>query len=94
LAFCNKCINFHLVAFRDGCSWVNTARRIGDVPELFHPTSHIAGTHVEMVIDMTKSISDICSGTLLYEHLNHRIVANYTRTSFTAILLQWTADKY
>jgi hypothetical protein len=95
-AFCDECINFHLVAFRGGCSWSTAVRQIGDVPdasfEVFHPTSHTAGTHAEISIYMTKLINDICSRTVLYEEFNHSMLANYT--SLTAILLQWAADKY
>jgi hypothetical protein len=78
-AICDEYINFHVVAFRSGSSWSTAARQISDVPdsslEVFHPTSHTAGTHAELFIDMTKSINDIYSRTLLYEEFNHSMLA-------------------
>jgi hypothetical protein len=52
-------INFLNIAFPCESSWLTTARQISSVPvaisEVFHPTSHTAGTHAGISVDMKKS---------------------------------------
>jgi hypothetical protein len=62
LVFCDEYINFLLIAVCGDCSWSNAAKQIGDAPlsifKVFHLTSHTAGTHTGITINMTKSINN------------------------------------
>jgi hypothetical protein len=78
--FNDEYINFLLVALRGGGSWSATARQTSNVLlaifEVFHPTSHIVGTHAGISIGMRKSSEDVCSKIVLrYEESNHSVLA-------------------
>jgi hypothetical protein len=66
--------------------------------EVFHPVSHIVGTHAEISIDIKKSIKDVCSRTvLLYEELNHSIYRHFVTVdyaTYTGPVFQITENRY
>lgn len=74
LVFCDEHIDFLLVAFCAGGSWLITARQIGDAPfaifEVFHLVLHIAATHARIPVDMIRLTKGVCSIIVVYKEFS------------------------